>query len=95
MTVVLIDRHDGIAVVVIDNPPVNALVGRGSRPAVVRALAETEADPGVRAVVLACAGRTFIAGPDITEFGKPPVEGGIFPTSFSRSSSATWLLGRL
>ncbi|KIC48670.1 hypothetical protein RA29_13270 [Tateyamaria sp. ANG-S1] len=38
------------------------------------AVAATEADPTVQAVVLTCAGRTFVAGADVREFGKPPVE---------------------
>ncbi|MCC5698288.1 enoyl-CoA hydratase/isomerase family protein, partial [Klebsiella pneumoniae] len=38
------------------------------------AVATLDADDGVRAVVLVCAGRTFIAGADVTEFGKPPLE---------------------
>jgi 3-hydroxyacyl-CoA dehydrogenase len=65
-------RHDGdIAVIVIDNPPVNALKFE-VRAGLVEALAGARDDAGIRAVVLACAGRTFIAGADITEFGKPP-----------------------
>ncbi len=64
--------EDGIAVVTIDSPPVNALsakVRTGIRDGVERAVA----DPDVTAIVLICAGRTFFAGADITEFGKPPV----------------------
>src|SRR5215470_7643753 len=61
----------GVAVITIDNPPVNAMkyeVRVGLRDLVLRATAE----PANSAVVIACAGRTFVAGADITEFGKPP-----------------------
>ncbi|MGQ3230095.1 MAG: enoyl-CoA hydratase-related protein, partial [Blastomonas fulva] len=37
-------------------------------------LTQASADDGIKAVVLICAGQTFFAGADITEFGKPPVE---------------------
>jgi 3-hydroxyacyl-CoA dehydrogenase len=70
---VTVAREGDVAVVTIDHPPVNAL-SAAVRAGLVRAVAETEADPGVRAVVLICAGRTFIAGADIAEFGRPPVE---------------------
>jgi len=66
-------RRDGtIGVVTIDNPPVNALKN-AVRAALVAAFAEARADAGIEAVVLACAGRTFVAGADISEFGKPPM----------------------
>ena len=64
-------REAEIAVVTIDNPPVNAtsqVVRAGLLEAINRAAADDS-----RALVLACAGRTFIAGADITEFGKPPL----------------------
>ncbi len=60
-----------IAVLTLNSPPVNALsqtVREGILNGVVKALAED----AVKAIVLICAGRTFIAGADITEFGKPP-----------------------
>ncbi len=63
-------NDNGIAVITIDNPPVNAL-SNAVRTAMIVALAQARDDAGVHAVVLACAGRTFIAGADITEFGKP------------------------
>ncbi|MGR4865847.1 3-hydroxyacyl-CoA dehydrogenase NAD-binding domain-containing protein [Caulobacter sp. LARHSG274] len=62
-----------IGVVTLDSPPVNALsalVRQGLKAAFEAAIA----DPAVKAIVLICAGRTFIAGADISEFGKPPVE---------------------
>ena len=64
-------REGDIAVLTIDSPPVNALsadVRTGLRDGVGQAMA----DPAVKAIVLICAGRTFIAGADIAEFGKPP-----------------------
>lgn len=66
-----IAREEAIAVVTIDNPPVNAL-SQALRKALVDAVAELDADATVRAVVLICVGRTFIAGADVSEFGKPP-----------------------
>src|ERR1700733_13899820 len=70
--VVRLERHDVVTIVTVDSPPVNALsaaVRGGIKDCVKRAIA----DPEVKAIVLTCAGRTFIAGADITEFGKPPV----------------------
>jgi 3-hydroxyacyl-CoA dehydrogenase len=63
-------RRDGnIGVVTVDNPPVNA-ISNAVRLGIIAKLAEAKADAGVAAVVLTCAGRTFMAGADITEFGK-------------------------
>jgi 3-hydroxyacyl-CoA dehydrogenase len=64
------DVEDGVGVVTIDNPPVNAL-GPGVRDGIVEALEKGEADPGVAAMVMIGAGRSFIAGADIRQFGKP------------------------
>ncbi len=64
------DVADGIGVVTIDNPPVNAL-GPGVRDGIVEALEKGEADPSVKAMVMIGAGRSFIAGADIRQFGKP------------------------
>jgi 3-hydroxyacyl-CoA dehydrogenase len=64
-------REGDVAVITVDNPPVNALkhdVRVGIRDAFRRA----NGDAAVQAIVLTGAGRTFIAGADITEFGKPP-----------------------
>lgn len=69
---VSIDRDAEVAVVTVDNPPVNAL-GQSLRQALWDAVDTLDGDPAIRAVVLICAGRTFIAGADVTEFGKPPV----------------------
>ena len=63
---------DGVALLTIDNPPVNALSAR-LRSDLVTAIAAAEADPTVRAIVVTATGRAFVAGADITEFGKPPI----------------------
>ncbi len=64
-------RDREIAIITVDNPPVNALKHE-VRAGLAEALAQACDDDAVRAVVIACAGRTFFAGADITEFGKPP-----------------------
>ena len=61
---------DGIGIITIDNPPVNALAP-GVRDGILEALEQGEADPEVKAMVLMGAGRSFIAGADIRAFGKP------------------------
>jgi 3-hydroxyacyl-CoA dehydrogenase len=71
MQSVTLQTYDDIAVVVVNNPPVNALswhVRQGLHDSFNAALA----DDAVKAIVLRCDGSTFIAGADITEFGKPP-----------------------
>ncbi len=64
-------RHADIGTIMIDNPPVNA-VGQAVRQGLVEAVAQGNDDPEARALVLVARGRTFIAGADIREFGKPP-----------------------
>lgn len=70
---VTLSKHDHIAVINIDNPPVNAL-SQAVRSGLLRCVNEAVADQNTRAIVLICSGRTFIAGADISEFGKPPME---------------------
>lgn len=66
------EQHGNILVVTIDNPPVNAL-GVDVRRGLVDAIDAAERAPGVAAVLLVGAGRNFIGGADIREFGKPPL----------------------
>ena len=66
------ELHNRILVVTVDNPPVNAL-GVAVRCALSDAIEAAEQDAGVDAVLLLGAGRNFIGGADITEFGKPPL----------------------
>lgn len=61
----------GIAVVTVDSPPVNALSIQ-VRKGLQAAFRQFEGDDRAQIAVLICDGRTFIAGADITEFGKPP-----------------------
>lgn len=70
MTVAALEVVNAVAVVTIDSPPVNAL-GFAVRQGMDAAFREAIADDGVKAIVLICAGRTFFAGADISEFGKP------------------------
>jgi 3-hydroxyacyl-CoA dehydrogenase len=66
-------REGDLLIVTSNNPPVNAL-GAAVRTGLTAALDEAEGDDSIKALVLRCEGRTFFAGADITEFGKPPVE---------------------
>ena len=66
---VRLSRQDDIAVITIDNPPVNAL-GPGVPEGLQNAIQQVAADDRVKAIVLIGAGSTFIAGADIREFGK-------------------------
>jgi len=66
-----LDRRGRVAVLTVNNPPVNAL-SQHVRHGLDEGLKKAIADQAVSAIVITCAGRTFIAGADITEFGKPP-----------------------
>ena len=66
------ERHDDVLVIISDNPPVNAL-GHKVRQGLKDGIEQALSDDSVKAVVIRCDGRTFFAGADITEFGKPPV----------------------
>jgi 3-hydroxyacyl-CoA dehydrogenase len=71
-----LDRRGRVAVITVNNPPVNAL-SQHVRQGLHEGIKQAIADSGVGAIVIVCAGRTFIAGADITEFGKPPVAPGL------------------
>ncbi|HUQ13333.1 MAG TPA: 3-hydroxyacyl-CoA dehydrogenase NAD-binding domain-containing protein [Novosphingobium sp.] len=72
MSVITTHKHDDVLVIVSNNPPVNAL-GAAVRQGLVAGIELALSDDSVKAVVIRCDGRTFFAGADITEFGKPPV----------------------
>src|ERR1700687_3432004 len=65
------ENTEGIGVITIDNPPVNGLPP-GGPGGIGAAVDKGNADPAVRAMVLIGAGRSFIAGADIRQFGKGP-----------------------
>jgi len=66
---VQLSREGDVAVITINNPPVNAL-SPGVPEGISAAIDQLEQDPGVKAAVLVGGGRTFVAGADIKEFGK-------------------------
>jgi 3-hydroxyacyl-CoA dehydrogenase len=71
-SLVTLTRHARVGVLTLNNPPVNAL-SHALRVALLEQLRAAAADSELDAVVIACAGRTFVAGADIREFGKPPL----------------------
>ncbi len=64
---------DGVLIATIDNPPVNA-TSADVRAGLLAALRHAQTDSAIRAMVITGAGKTFIGGADIREFGKPVVE---------------------
>ena len=73
--VVSYELVNNVAVISVNNPPVNAL-SQAVREGILDAVTTAQEDAS-EAIVLHCKGRTFIAGADITEFGKPPQEPGL------------------
>ena len=84
---VLQRREGDILLVTIDNPPVNAL-GVDVRRGLMEAIEAADADAAVKAVVLVGAGRNFLGGADIREFGKPP-QAPALPDVCNRIEAAT------
>ncbi|MFQ5661028.1 MAG: 3-hydroxyacyl-CoA dehydrogenase NAD-binding domain-containing protein [Gammaproteobacteria bacterium] len=68
--VVTIEKRDFIAIITIDNPPINA-VSLAVRQGLIEACQRADDDRDIKAIILYCAGGTFIAGADIKEFDKP------------------------
>ena len=71
--VVSVRSVQDVAVVTIENPPVNA-ISHAVRQGLLDAKQQIEADTAIKAGIIVCAGRTFIAGADIREFNTPPKE---------------------
>jgi 3-hydroxyacyl-CoA dehydrogenase len=71
--VVGLEKRGSVGLIVVNYPPVNAL-SHAVRQGLVEAMDRALADAEVKAIVVVGGGRTFIAGADITEFGKPPKE---------------------
>jgi 3-hydroxyacyl-CoA dehydrogenase len=70
--VVSLAAEGDIAILTINHPPVNAL-SQSVRAGILDGILRASSDATVKAIVLICEGKTFIAGADITEFGKPMV----------------------
>ena len=83
-------RHGEIAMLTVQNPPVNAL-SQAVRQGLWDGMQQAEADDGVRAVLIVGDGRAFFAGADITEFGKPPLEPHL-PTLINRIEASPLLV---
>jgi 3-hydroxyacyl-CoA dehydrogenase len=66
------EKRGNVGIIWVNNPPVNA-ISVGVRAAIIDGVAKLALDPELKIGVLACEGRTFMAGADITEFGKPPL----------------------
>ncbi|MES1263861.1 MAG: enoyl-CoA hydratase/isomerase family protein, partial [Peristeroidobacter soli] len=73
---VRIERDGELALIIVNNPPVNTITAdvRAGLSAAVAAIAATGADPAIRGVLLICEGGTFFSGADIGEFSGPPRE---------------------
>ncbi|MCZ6886175.1 MAG: 3-hydroxyacyl-CoA dehydrogenase NAD-binding domain-containing protein [Alphaproteobacteria bacterium] len=67
-----IEVKDGIAVITVDNPPVNA-ISQAIRQGLIDAMKEIAGNEDIKAAIIIGAGRVFIAGADVREFGKPPL----------------------
>ncbi len=85
--VVSLETRGRIGLITINNPPVNAL-GVDVRRGMIEALQSGMSDDGIDAMVIIGGGRTFIAGADIREFGKPPLSPG-FPEVLQTLENAT------
>ena len=72
MSVVNYQLEGDVGVIKVNNPPVNAL-SQALRQGLSESLKKAQSDAS-KAILIICEGRTFIAGADITEFGKPPME---------------------
>ncbi len=71
MSIVSFERRGRVGLILVNNPPVNA-ISHAVRAGIVECLERASSDDGAHVLVLAATGRTFMAGADITEFGKPP-----------------------
>ena len=74
--VVTYSREGNVGLITVNYPPVNAL-SHAVRSGLVAALEQGQKDPDAQVLLLLCEGRTFIAGADIREFGKPMQEPGL------------------
>ncbi len=88
------ERRGAVSLITVNNPPVNAL-GAGVRQGLVSCLEQANADAETNVVVLCGGGRTFPAGADITEFGKPMADPGLHEVISAYESSAKPVLAAI
>jgi 3-hydroxyacyl-CoA dehydrogenase len=70
------EKRGEVGIIWVNNPPVNA-ISVGVRVAIIEGVNKLAQDSEIKVGILACEGRTFMAGADITEFGKPPLSPGL------------------
>ncbi len=71
--IVTFSKEGNVGLITVNNPPVNALA-QAVRAGIKSGIEKGIADKDIAAMIIICEGRTFIAGADIREFGKPPME---------------------
>jgi 3-hydroxyacyl-CoA dehydrogenase len=81
------DLEGDVGVITLNSPPVNAL-SFNVRDGLAGGMTAALADPGAKAIVIICEGRTFIAGADITEFGGPQRGASLYDVQEAMESSA-------
>jgi len=81
------EKRGDVGIIWVNNPPVNA-ISVGVRTAIIDGVTKLAQDAEIKVGVLACEGRTFMAGADITEFGKPPLSPGLHEALRSLENSA-------
>lgn len=77
MDIVTYSSHDGIAIATVNHPPVNAL-SLEVRQGLLNAIDHAQQDSQIKALVIIGGGKTFVAGADINDFGKPYVEPSLY-----------------
>jgi 3-hydroxyacyl-CoA dehydrogenase len=88
------EKRGEIGIIWINNPPVNA-ISIGVRKAIIEGVLNLERDAEIQVGILACEGRTFMAGADITEFGKPPISPGLLEVVSALENSAKPIVAAL
>jgi 3-hydroxyacyl-CoA dehydrogenase len=79
--------RDGVAVALVDSPPVNA-IDQKIRAGLLEAIGRAQTDPAAKAVLIACAGRTFMSGADLNELGGTIAEPGYYQVMDAIEASA-------
>ena len=84
---VSLTNEGGIGLLLIDNPPVNAL-SADVVAGLAQAVSQFEADASLKALVIACRGRTFVAGGDIRSFDDPAFDASPYNGTLARLEAA-------